>query len=215
MAIDPNHVNASYNKGIALRELGLYNESIVFIDKVLAINPNNVGALSLKGLALYNLGQYQEAIGYFDKVLAIEPNNDLALTNKQKASDNLEADGTTETPSDEVTTGSVGAPQPQQKITCGSVVTGTVTLGENITCSGDGLIVGDDATTINLNGFGIYGPGADSSKIGIGISEDNVAIKGPGIIESGFQAGILATGATRLNIASTILQNNEIGVTSD
>lgn len=98
---------------------------------------------------------------------------------------------------------------PQGTVACGQVVQGNVTLTANLNCTGDGLIVGDDGTTINLNGFGIYGPGADSSKVGIGVSEDNVAINGPGII-SGFQAGILATGAKELVATSLIMQNNQI-----
>src|ERR671918_2837493 len=68
--------------------------------------------------------------------------------------------------------------QPSQnggsEISCGQTVQGNVTLTANLNCNGDGLIVGDDATTINMNGFGIYGPGADNSKVGIGITEDNV-----------------------------------------
>jgi hypothetical protein len=98
---------------------------------------------------------------------------------------------------------------PQGTVACGQVVQGNVTLTANLNCTGDGLIVGDDGTTINLNGFGIYGPGADSSKVGIGVSEDNVAINGPGII-SGFQAGVLATGAKELTISSIIMENNQI-----
>ena len=98
---------------------------------------------------------------------------------------------------------------PQGTVACGQVVQGNVTLTANLNCTGDGLIVGDDGTTINLNGFGIFGPGADSSKVGIGVSEDNVAINGPGII-SGFQAGILATGAKELTASSLIMQNNQI-----
>ena len=98
---------------------------------------------------------------------------------------------------------------PQGTVACGQVVQGNVTLTANLNCTGDGLIVGDDATTINLNGFGIYGPGADSSKVGIGVSEDSVTINGPGII-SGFQAGVLATGAKELVVTSLIMQNNQI-----
>ena len=125
------------------------------------------------------------------------------------------ADGTTETSSDQVATGSVGASQPQEgqpsqgKVLCGQVVQGRVTLTANITCTGDGLIVGDEETTINLNGFSINGPGADTSKVGIGVSEVNVAINGPGII-SGFQAGVLATGARGLVVSSLIMQDNQI-----
>jgi parallel beta-helix repeat protein len=105
--------------------------------------------------------------------------------------------------------------QPSQnggsEISCGQTVQGNVTLTANLNCNGDGLIVGDDATTINLNGFGIYGPGADNSKVGIGITEDNVVINGPGTI-SGFEAGVLLTGASEFAIHALILQNNEIGI---
>jgi parallel beta-helix repeat protein len=120
-------------------------------------------------------------------------------------------DGATETSGEQDTTGSVGGAPIQQEITCGSNVTGTVTLRENLDCTTDGLIVADEATTINLNGFSIFGPGMGSSRVGIGIDKDGVAIKGPGII-SGFQAGILATGTNQPNITSTILQNNQIGI---
>jgi hypothetical protein len=100
---------------------------------------------------------------------------------------------------------------PQGTVQCGQVVQGIITLTANLDCSGDGLIVGDDGTTINLNGFGIYGPGADSSKVGIGVSEDRITIIGPGNI-SGFRGGVLATGANELTIDSVTLQNNEIAV---
>jgi parallel beta-helix repeat protein len=96
-------------------------------------------------------------------------------------------------------------------VQCGQVVQGIVTLTANLDCSGDGLIVGDGRTIINLNGFGIYGPGADSSKLGIGVSENNIIIRGPGNI-SEFQAGILATAARQLSIDSVMLQHNQIAV---
>lgn len=97
------------------------------------------------------------------------------------------------------------------EISCGQTVQGNVTLTANLNCNGDGLIVGDDATTINLNGFSIYGPGADNSKVGIGSTEDNVVINGPGII-SGFEAGVLLTGASEFAIHALIIQDNEIGI---
>ena len=97
---------------------------------------------------------------------------------------------------------------PQGTVACGQVVQGmlhwqqiSIVLGR-IDCR-------DDETTINLNGFGIYGPGADSSKVGIGASEDNVVVNGPGTI-SGFQAGILATGAKALAANSLIMQDNQM-----
>jgi hypothetical protein len=54
---------------------------------------------------------------------------------------------------------------------CGQVVEGLVELTSNLNCSGDGLIVGDDGTTIRLNGHTIRGPGPDSSKVGISVGK--------------------------------------------
>jgi parallel beta-helix repeat protein len=102
-------------------------------------------------------------------------------------------------------------PAQRQQFGCGQVIKGVITLRSHLTCEEDGLIVGADNTIINLNGYSIKGSGANSTKVGIGVSKNNVAIKGPGMI-TGFQAGILATGASQIKISSLILQDNEIGV---
>jgi parallel beta-helix repeat protein len=95
---------------------------------------------------------------------------------------------------------------------CGQVVTGVVNLTANLNCSGDGIIVGGPNTVINMNGFSITGPGQDSSKVGIMVSNvDNVVVNGPGTI-SNFQAGVLLTGSNGLKLDSTILENNQIAV---
>jgi parallel beta-helix repeat protein len=99
----------------------------------------------------------------------------------------------------------------QQQVSCGSVITGTVTLSSNLNCNHDGLIVGGGSATIDLNGFQIRGPGIDSSKIGIAVSEDNVKIVGPGVI-TGFKAGILVTGASEFSVSSVVMQSNEVGI---
>jgi nitrous oxidase accessory protein NosD len=83
-----------------------------------------------------------------------------------------------------------------------------------LNCSGDGLIVGDDDTTIRLNGHTIRGPGPDSSKVGVSVgNEDRVRIEGPGTIEQ-FQAGILASGAKGTSITSMTLTGNQIAIFS-
>jgi parallel beta-helix repeat protein len=106
----------------------------------------------------------------------------------------------------------------KQPISCGQEIKGIVTLRQNLNCAGDGLIVGDNnndngttKTTLNLNGFSIHGPGADSSKVGISISENNVSLNGPGSI-SGFEEAILATRSNQLKVTSITLQNNEIAI---
>ena len=95
---------------------------------------------------------------------------------------------------------------------CGQVVSGVVNLTANLNCSGDGLIVGGPNTVINMNGFSITGPGQDSSKVGIMVSNvDNVVVNGPGTI-SNFQAGVLLTGSNEFKLDSTILEKNQIAV---
>ena len=95
---------------------------------------------------------------------------------------------------------------------CGQVVSGTVTLTSNLQCAGDGLIVGADHTIINLNGYKLMGPGKDSSKVGIMVpATADVQIAGPGAI-TGFQAGVLMTGAQHINVNTLIAQDNQIAM---
>lgn len=95
---------------------------------------------------------------------------------------------------------------------CGMVVKGNVTLTSNLNCSGDGLIIGDDGSTINLNGYSITGPGAHSNKVAIMVpNTDDVTIVGPGSLRN-FQAGVLITGSDNVKVSSLNLQDNEIAV---
>ena len=95
---------------------------------------------------------------------------------------------------------------------CGQVVSRVVNLTANLNCSGDGIIVGGSNTVINTNGFSITGPGQDSSKVGIMVSNvDNVVVNGPGTI-SNFQAAVLLSGSNGFKLDSTILENNQIAM---
>jgi parallel beta-helix repeat protein len=95
---------------------------------------------------------------------------------------------------------------------CGQVTSGLVELTSDLNCSGDGIIISDPNTVVNLNGYSITGPGRDSSKVGVMVSNvDNVVVNGPGSIGN-FQAGVLINGANEFKIGSTILENNQIAV---
>ena len=95
---------------------------------------------------------------------------------------------------------------------CGQVVHGNVTLTANLDCTGDGLIVGGDNTTINLNGYAITGPGANSSKVGIAVPHsNNVVLHGSGAVRN-FQAGILITGSENTEINRITFEKNKIAV---
>ena len=103
---------------------------------------------------------------------------------------------------------------PTTNADCGQVVEGLVELNSDLDCSGDGLIVGADGTTIRLKDHTITGPGPDSSKAGIYVGNENgVTIEGPGTIEQ-FQAGIFASGAKGTSITSMTLRENQIAVFS-
>jgi parallel beta-helix repeat protein len=95
---------------------------------------------------------------------------------------------------------------------CGQVASGVVNLTANLNCSGDGIIISGPNTVVNMNGFSITGPGKDSSKVGIMVSNvDNVVVNGPGTI-SNFQAAVLLSGSNGFRLDSTILENNQIAV---
>ena len=97
-------------------------------------------------------------------------------------------------------------------VACGQVVSGVVNLTANLNCSGDGIIVGGPNTVINTNGFSITGPGQDSSKVGIMVSNvDNVVVNGPGTINN-FQAAVLLSGSNGFRLDSTVLENNQIAM---
>jgi parallel beta-helix repeat protein len=103
---------------------------------------------------------------------------------------------------------------PTTNAACGQVVEGLVELNSDLNCSGDGLIVGAEGTTIRLNDHTISGPGHDSSKVGISIGNKNgVRIEGKGTIER-FQTGIFSSGAKGTSITSVTLRGNQIGVFS-
>ncbi len=95
---------------------------------------------------------------------------------------------------------------------CGQVVQGYVKLISNLICGGDGLIVGNKNSQINLNGFSIKGPGLDSNKVGIMIGgQENVSIFGNGII-SGFQSGIYISGGNHVSVKDLNINNNKVGI---
>jgi hypothetical protein len=104
------------------------------------------------------------------------------------------------------------AQEPLSSPACGQVVHANVTLTANLVCTGDGLIVGEPNTTINLNGYSIEGPGDNSSKVGIAVPHsDNVVIQGSGSIKN-FQAGVLITGSGNTEMNRITFEGNKIAV---
>ena len=80
--MEPDNVYTLIEKGIALDNLGRYEEAIGYYSRVLAIEPDNFGALNNIGWALDRLGRYEEAIKYYDKAIEINPN--LAIIQEKR-----------------------------------------------------------------------------------------------------------------------------------
>ena len=52
-------------------------------------------------------------------------------------------------------------------VSCGEVIKQSVKLTSNLDCKTDGLIIGADGITVDLNGHTIKGPGVATSKVGV------------------------------------------------
>ncbi len=80
--LDPNHVSAWNNKGIALFRLKRYQDAINCYDKALALNPNHANAWYNKAKALRGLGQTILEKANEDRVSAAKViNESLAVFN--------------------------------------------------------------------------------------------------------------------------------------
>lgn len=91
---------------------------------------------------------------------------------------------------------------------CGTTILANLTLDHDLTCPGNGLIVGADGITINLNGHTIVGPGS-----GVGISVSNrtgVVIVG-GTVKN-FLAGVQLVNSTAIVVKENRFTGNQDAV---
>ncbi len=78
------------NRGIALRNLGRWEEAIASFDKALEFKPYLHEPWYNRGYALGNLGRWEEAIASFDKALEFKLDDDAAWNNRGIALGNLD-----------------------------------------------------------------------------------------------------------------------------
>ena len=115
-------------------------------------------------------------------------------------------------------------PPPPSPISCGTVIATNVVLQQDLTCSGDGLLVGAGNITIDLNGHTISGGGTSGcgqpflSSAGVrGTETSRVGFSGVtvknGTIQ-GFSAGILSDFLSASNYVGLRLLNNTCGYAS-
>lgn len=102
----------------------------------------------------------------------------------------------------------LGAPAARATDLCGTTVTDNVRLSQDLSCSGDGLIVGTSGIRIDLNGFTIRGSGAG---IGVTVSgRSDVTITGGTIRQFAF--GMRVNNSTDLVISQMEFTANAEGI---
>jgi hypothetical protein len=98
---------------------------------------------------------------------------------------------------------------------CGSTIGSDVELTADITCEGDGIRVGGDNLTVNLNGFTLRGSGDDTNTTAIIVDgASGVIIKGPGMV-TGFGTGVAYMDASGGAMSDVYVGTNDIGVQLD
>ena len=98
---------------------------------------------------------------------------------------------------------------------CGSTISSDVELTADITCEGDGIRVGGDNLTVNLNGFTLRGSGDDTNTTAIIVDgASGVIIKGPGMV-TGFGTGVAYMDARGGAMSDVYVGTNDIGVQLD
>jgi parallel beta-helix repeat protein len=91
---------------------------------------------------------------------------------------------------------------------CGATIVANLKLDQDLTCAGNGIIVGADGIKLNLDGHAITGSGS-----GVGISvigRTNVSIFG-GVVKN-FEAGVRITESTDIVVKGNQFRENGDGV---
>lgn len=112
----------------------------------------------------------------------------------------------------------IGSAHAAAPLPCGTVITANTTLQSNIgPCSGDGIIIGADNVTLNLNGYEIFGtPGpGDGTQVGVrvpfrtGVSILGKKQKAPsaGSVRD-FDAGVFLNGGASNTVRSVVVRDN-------
>ena len=66
---------AHSNRGIALRDLGRFEEALAACDRAIEIDPRHAVAHTNRGNALRDLGRFEEALAAYDRAIEIDPRN--------------------------------------------------------------------------------------------------------------------------------------------
>jgi predicted TPR repeat methyltransferase len=88
-AIEGRRPIAHCNRGVALQDLGRYEEALAGFERALALRPDYPIALSNRGNALRHLGHMERALDSYDAALRLSPDYPEALCNRALALQSL------------------------------------------------------------------------------------------------------------------------------
>ncbi|NER92314.1 MAG: tetratricopeptide repeat protein [Symploca sp. SIO1B1] len=89
LAIQPDNYQTWHYRGLALENLGLYEEAIASYNQAQRLNPYHCSCWSHRGDVLNKLGRYEEAVASYDQALAIQPDYHNAWHHRGIALKNL------------------------------------------------------------------------------------------------------------------------------
>jgi CHAT domain-containing protein len=85
----PNTYESLYNKGVLLDSLGRYEEALASYVRAIKINPDIYKAWHNRGVALSNLGRCREAIASYEQAIKLNPYEHITWSNKSVLLGNL------------------------------------------------------------------------------------------------------------------------------
>ena len=81
LEISPHHEDANLNLALIFFREKKYDESIIYLDKVIKINNRNLSAIYQKGLIYFNLKNLNKAIDYFQICISLNKNHIYSYIN--------------------------------------------------------------------------------------------------------------------------------------
>ncbi|GIJ49613.1 hypothetical protein Val02_64990 [Virgisporangium aliadipatigenens] len=100
-------------------------------------------------------------------------------------------------------------PAAAASISCGSVLTADVTLTRNLTCTGDGLVLGAGSITVDLGGHTIIGK-AGGTGITQSVPGGNIVVRNGTV--AGFDSGVYLESAESTTLSNIRLRGNAVGL---
>lgn len=82
IAIAPGTAEAHFERSVALRSLGRYDESIAALDCAIAIRPDHAGSHFARGMMLWQLRRFKASLASYDRAIELRPQFALALAAK-------------------------------------------------------------------------------------------------------------------------------------